>query len=163
MDDQHTGVPGTVPRALGRLRVALEDAYSQASHELGLSAQQAELLCAAMRPAPVGDIAHLLRCDRSNVSRLADRAARRGLVTRRGAAADRRITVIELTPDGQRLARQFIEALESRLEPLLARWPEKRQQAAIAILGEIADALQGAQEPPPPPRPAEPLPWALGA
>jgi hypothetical protein len=58
--------PQTLPQALGRLRVALEDAFQRASRELGLTAQQAELLCAAMRPAAVGDLAHTLRCDRSN-------------------------------------------------------------------------------------------------
>jgi len=47
----------TVPQALGRLRVALEDAYVRASRELGLTPQQAELLCAAMSPATVGELA----------------------------------------------------------------------------------------------------------
>jgi hypothetical protein len=59
------GVPRTLPQALGRLRVALEDAFERTSRELGLKAQQAELLCAAMRPAAVGDPAQTLRCDRS--------------------------------------------------------------------------------------------------
>src|SRR5215204_2826258 len=43
----------TLPQALGRLRVALQDAFLQASRTLGLTAQQAELLCAAMAPAAV--------------------------------------------------------------------------------------------------------------
>src|SRR6266508_3597211 len=52
----------TVPQALGRLRVALEDAFLQTSRTLGLTAQQAELLCAAMAPAAVGELAQALRC-----------------------------------------------------------------------------------------------------
>src|SRR4029450_650934 len=80
----------TLPQALGRLRVALQDAFVQASRTLGLTAQQAELLCAAMAPAAVGDLARALRCDRSNVSHLVERAAARGLVHRRHSAPGRR-------------------------------------------------------------------------
>lgn len=132
-----------MPRALGRLRVALEDAYTRASREHGLTAQQAELLCAALRPAAVGDIAQVLRCDRSNVSRLVDRAAKRGLVRRRNDEDDARVSMIELSPAGERLAREFIHSLESQLERLLTEWPDKRQQSTVAALNEIADALDG--------------------
>jgi DNA-binding MarR family transcriptional regulator len=134
--------PGTVARALGRLRVALDATYTQASRELGLTPQQTELLCAAMRPTAIGDLAEVLRCDRSNVSRLVDRAASRGLVRRRGEQADGRVTVIELTADGQRLAERFIKTLESQLRPLLAGWSSKRQHAAVETLTTLADALE---------------------
>ncbi len=154
--------PTTVPQALGRLRVALEDSFTRASRELGLSAQQAELLCAAMRPAAVGDIAHILRCDRSNVSRLVDRAERRGLLFRQTAATDKRVTLIKLTPEGDRLAREFIRTLESRLQPLLAQWSRTRHQTTIAILGELAGALVATDQPGPVNEPPEPLTWALG-
>ena len=146
-DASTTGRPRTVPQALGRLRVAMEDTYAQASRELGLSVQQAELLCAAMRPAAVGDLAGALRCDRSNVSRLADRAARRGLVARRGGDGDGRVTIIELTPEGQRLARDFIRALESRLDPLLEEWSAKRREVAVATVDAIAETLERADGP----------------
>ena len=134
--------PGTVPRALGRLRVVLDAAYTQASRETGLTAQQAELLCAAMRPTAIGDLAEVLRCDRSNVSRLVDRAASRGLVRRRGGQTDGRVTVIELTARGQRLAERFITTLESQLQPLVTGWSSKRQRAAIETLTTLADALE---------------------
>lgn len=152
MDKEHRIPSPTVPQALGRLRVALDDTYTQAGQELGLTAQQAELLCAAMRPTAVGDLARVLRCDRSNVSRLVDRAARRGLVSRQSVASDGRVSLIELTPEGERLAKEFIHKLESRLAPLLARWSKPHQRAAITTLGDIADTLQdlGDRAPPPP-------------
>lgn len=143
MPSRHaTPEPRTVPQALGRLRVALDDTYTRTSRALGLTAQQAELLCAAMRPAAIGDLAELLRCDRSNVSRLVDRAAGRGLVHRRGEETDGRVTVIELTAEGQRLAKRFIKTLESQLQPLLAGWSGKRQHAAIETLTVLAAALE---------------------
>jgi DNA-binding MarR family transcriptional regulator len=131
----------SLPQALGRLRVALNDAFQRASRELELTEQQAELLCAAMSPTAVGDLAHILRCDRSNVSRLVDRAAVRGLLTRRAGDDDGRVTLVELTADGQRLARRFIALLEAQTRTLRAGWPATRERTAVGVLGEIADAL----------------------
>lgn len=144
-EQTHFPEPTTVPRALGRLRVALEDAYLRASRELGLTAQQAELLCAALRPGAVGDIAHVLRCDRSNVTRLVDRASKRGLIRRRGDDEDARVTMIELSPKGRHLAERFIASLEAQLEALLTEWPETRRQTAIETLNQISDALDDAR------------------
>ena len=152
-------VPETLPRALGRLRVVLDDAFQRASRDLGLTAQQAEFLCAALRPAAVGDLARALRCDRSNVSRLADRAARRGLVKRGEDEADGRVTIVELTADGERLARRFIAALEAQTRALRAGWPATREQTAVELLNEIADALDAAAAQPPRPRGR---PWRRG-
>jgi DNA-binding MarR family transcriptional regulator len=134
----------TVPQALGRLRVALEDAFLQASRALGLTAQQAELLCAAMAPAAVGDLAQALRCDRSNVSHLVDRAAARGLVSRRGGDEDGRVTLVELTEEGQRLAQRFLAALDAQTGPVRARWPAGRERLAVELLNELSDALDSA-------------------
>lgn len=146
--------PGTVPQTLGRLRVALEDAYTRASRDLGLTAQQAELLCAAVDPVPVGELAERLRCDRSNVSRLVDRASRRGLLQRRGTDDDARVSLIELTPSGRLLAQRFITSLERSLDPLLADWSTARQHTAITLMNEIADSLQATADPSPRRRPA---------
>lgn len=137
MDDR----PDSVPRALGHLRVALQDAYLRASRELGLTPAQAELLCAATQPTAVGRLAATLRCDRTNVTHLVDRAVDRGWVQRRASEDDRRSSLITLTTTGERLARRFIARLEAQLEPLLATWPQRRQQCAAAILHEIATEL----------------------
>jgi DNA-binding MarR family transcriptional regulator len=144
MDMTASHEPRTLPPALGRLRVALDDAFQRASRDLGLTAQQAELLCAAMSPAAIGDLARALRCDRSNISRLVDRASTRGLLARRAGADDGRVTLIELTAEGERLARRFIAVLEAQTETLRAGWPPTREQTAVALLNEIADALDGA-------------------
>jgi DNA-binding MarR family transcriptional regulator len=134
----------TLPQALGRLRVALQDAFVQASRTLGLTAQQAELLCAAMAPAAVGDLARALRCDRSNVSHLVERAAARGLVNRRTGDTDGRVTVVGLTAEGERLAQRFIAELEAQTRPLWARWPDERRQLAVELLNELSDTLETA-------------------
>jgi DNA-binding MarR family transcriptional regulator len=148
-----TSLPSnSVPQALGRLRVALQDSYDHASRALDLSPQQAELLCAAMRPASVGELAKLLRCDRSNVSRLVDRASGRGLVERRSGDEDGRVSMIELTPEGHQLAERFVQLLTDQLGPLLATWSMARQRSLVELVSEIADSLDthnGSKAPPP--------------
>lgn len=140
-----TGFPeGAFPQALGRLRVALEAAYLRASRDLGLTPAQAELLCAAMRPTSVGELAVALRCDRSNVSRLVDRASMRGLIRRHGGEEDGRVTVVELTAEGDRLARRFLTALQLQTGGLRADWPHRRQQLTIELLDEVSGALEAA-------------------
>lgn len=135
--------PDTVPRALGRLRVTLQDAYSRASRELELTPAQAELLCAALTPASVGALARALRCDRTNITHHVDRAVGRGWVERRSSETDRRQSLISLTPDGEALARQFIRRLEAQLAPTLKTWLPDRQLAALDMLNDIADGLDG--------------------
>lgn len=134
-------VPDSLPRALGRLRVALEDAYLRASRELGLTAQQAELLCAAVEPTAVGDLAQILRCDRSNVSRLVDRAGARGLIRRRASQEDGRVTVIELTARGAKLTERLLAELEAQTAALRAEWSDRRQQQAVRMLNDLTAAL----------------------
>ena len=144
---EQTDEPVSVPQALGRLRVALEDAYTRASRELGLTPQQAELLCAARSSSAVGDLAAALRCDRSNVTRLVDRAAKHGFVRRRDGEDDGRVTIVELTPKGRRLAKRFMERLEAGTRPVRTAWSDERQRTAGEILTEIADALDSARRP----------------
>ena len=137
----------TVPQALGRLRVALEDSFLRASRDLGLTSQQAELLCAVMQPAAVGDLAEILRCDRSNVSRLIDRASARGYLTRRADEDDGRVTVVELTPRGKDLARRFLAGLESQTDALKDKWSGRRRQVAVDLLNDVSDTLDASKQP----------------
>lgn len=133
-----------VSRALGRLRVAMQDAFLRASREHGLTPSQAELLCAAMAPAPVNRLAQTLRCDRTNITHLVSRAVDRGWVLRQTDERDRRSSLITLTPEGSRLAESFIATLEHQLADLLATWSRRRQQTAARLIAEIADTLDHA-------------------
>ena len=95
-----------------------------------------------MRPDAVTDLARALGRDHSTISRLVDRAAKRGLLHRRPEDSDQRVSLIELTPQGRVLAERFIKTLESQTEPLLATWPAARQQAAVQTLTELAETLE---------------------
>jgi len=135
-----------ISRGLVRLMMVVDDAYTQVSREVGLTAQQAQLLCAVQRPAAIGDVAEFLRCDRSNVSHLVDRAAGRGLIHRDVTQTDGRVRLVGLSPDGQQLVQRFIHTLGARLETLLADWPDQRRDDALETLHALADALENQQK-----------------
>jgi DNA-binding MarR family transcriptional regulator len=144
-------------QGLVRLAVAVDAAYARASRQLDLTSQQAQLLCAiglasgedgrpaaANRPTPIGRLAAELHCDQSNASRLVDRAAKRGLLTRlRGADSDGRVTLVELTEDGRRQLDRFITILlQETIDPLFSDWPPERRGAALEVLNSLADTLE---------------------
>ena len=143
MSELDSGVSITPSPAQGMVRLMLTVAsiYADVSRSLGLTTQQAQLLCAARRSAAIGDLATTMRCERSNVSHLLDRAADRGLIGRRAGERDGRVIVVELSPEGQEVVQRFMNALELRLTAAVADWPEKQRAAATSMLNEIVDSL----------------------
>jgi DNA-binding MarR family transcriptional regulator len=132
-----------VTSGLVRLMLLMEALYSRQSRKAGLTAQQAHLLCtAARRRAGLGEIAEALRCDRSNVSHLLDRVTRRGLAYRAADHRDGRVSVLELSPDGQAIADRFQADLAARLGRVIAGWPAGKRQAAAGTLAALAEAIQ---------------------
>src|SRR5579859_5719505 len=131
-----------VATGLVRLMVAMEALYSRQSRKAGLTAQQAQLLCtAARRKAGLSEIAEVLHCDRSNVSRLLDRVTRRGLAYRAPDSRDGRVAVLQLSPDGQAIVESFEADLAARLGHLIADWPSRKRQAAAEALADLIDAI----------------------
>jgi len=157
MAEQQVQIPDpadAVASRLVRLMLSMEALYTRQSRKAGLTAQQARLLCsAARRRAGLGEIADALHCDRSNVSRLLDRVTRRGLAYRAPDSRDGRVSVLELSPDGQALVSSFEADLAARLGRLIADWPAKKRQAAAATLAALIDAITRdlAEEDPPTP------------
>jgi len=145
MAEQQVQIPDpadAVASRLVRLMLSMEALYTRQSRKAGLTAQQARLLCsAARRRAGLGEIADALHCDRSNVSRLLDRVTRRGLAYRAPDSRDGRVSVLELSPDGQALVSSFEADLAARLGRLIADWPAKKRQAAAATLAALIDAI----------------------
>jgi DNA-binding MarR family transcriptional regulator len=134
----------TVATGLVRLMLSMEAVYGRESRKAGLTAQQAHLLCtAARRRAGLGEIAEALHCDRSNVSHLLDRVTRRGLAYRAADRGDGRVSVLELSSDGQAITDSFQAGLAARLGRVIAGWPASERRAAASILAALADAIQG--------------------
>jgi DNA-binding MarR family transcriptional regulator len=132
-----------VASGLVRLMLSMEALYGRQSRKAGLTAQQAQLLCtAARRKAGLGEIAEVLHCDRSNVSRLLDRVTRRGLAHRASDTRDGRVSVLELSLGGQAIVNSFEAGLAARLGRLIADWPDRKRQAAASAVTALIDAIQ---------------------
>src|SRR6516165_10716986 len=110
---QITDPAEAVASGLVRLMLSMEALYNRQSRKTGL-----------------GEIAEVLHCDRSNVSRLLDRVTRRGLAYRASDSRDGRVSVLQLSPDGQAVVTSLEADLATRLGRLIADWPAKKRQAA---------------------------------
>jgi DNA-binding MarR family transcriptional regulator len=132
-----------VATGLVRLMLSMDALYNRQSRKAGLTAQQAQLLCtAARRKAGLGEIAEVLHCDRSNVSRLLDRVTHRGLAYRAPDGRDGRVSVLQLSPDGRAAVNSFETALAARLSRLTADWPARKRQAAASAVTALIEAIQ---------------------
>jgi DNA-binding MarR family transcriptional regulator len=90
------------------------------------------------RPVPMGRIAQALACDASNVTGLIDRLESRGLVRRQPSAEDRRVKVLELTPEGARLRSIVLERM-TKPPDILGRLSAREQRALVKILKRLLD------------------------
>ena len=69
------------------------------------------------RPLPMGRLAGMLGCHASNVTGLVDRLEARGVVLRRPSADDRRVKVLDLTPEGVAVAGSGASSDDDRCAP----------------------------------------------
>jgi MarR family transcriptional regulator, organic hydroperoxide resistance regulator len=74
--------------------------------------------------ATVGDLAAVCLLQQPTMTKLLDRMARDGLVTRAQDARDRRVVRVALTPEGEAKAAELAAAAERYEAELLARHPQ---------------------------------------
>src|SRR5215207_3524087 len=105
-------------------------------------------------PRKMSELAQALFCDNSNVTGIVDRLEERGLVRREAAEGDRRVKLLVLTKEGERMRGEITKRM-AEPPPPIASLSEADQQALRDILkravegishGEIADALAGKVE-----------------
>src|SRR3954447_5217826 len=75
--------------------------------EYGLKPPQFFALNALDEPLPMSAIANMLRCDRSAVTWITDRLEERGYVERRSDESDRRVKLLALTDEGERVREEI--------------------------------------------------------
>lgn len=86
------------------------------------------------QPRPMGEIAATLHCDNSNVTGIVDGLEERGLARREPAEHDRRVRLIALTPEGTRLRRRLMKAVEVPPE-----WMQRLSPADQETLRDILE------------------------
>ncbi len=88
-------------------------------------------------PKPMREIAATLACDSSNVTGIIDRLEERDLVRRTAAEHDRRVKLLVLTEEGERLREEIVARL-SQPSPELLALPLSDLRQLREILGRTA-------------------------
>jgi DNA-binding MarR family transcriptional regulator len=122
------------------------------AHEFDLAPQQMiALRMLGTGPRKMSELAQSLFCDNSNVTGIVDRLEERGLVKRESAEGDRRVKLLVLTKEGERMRVELTKRM-AEPPPPIASLSEKDQRALRDILKravegfsepEVAEALAG--------------------
>ena len=91
---------------------------------------------------PMRALARQLFCDPSNVTGIVDRLVARGLVERRGSDTDRRVKIIRLTPEGERIRASVVE----RMSTPPAEIAELALDQQLALRDALREAVERRQD-----------------
>jgi len=118
-----------------RLMQANKPRMMRLAQELDLAPMQlhALRLIEPGKEVPMGALAQSLFCDPSNVTGIVDRLEARGLIERRPADGDRRVKILALTAEGERLRSEASLQMEQP-PPEIAALPRDVQVALRAAL-----------------------------
>ena len=110
--------------------------------ELGLAPKQLGLIWRIEPGAtvPMGAIGESLFCDASYVTDLVDKLEERGLIERRPSPDDRRVKLIALTPDGEKLRIRALELLYAPPAEFANLSEEEMSQLSELLTKTMADA-----------------------
>ncbi|MEI7770764.1 MAG: MarR family transcriptional regulator [Chloroflexales bacterium] len=97
--------------------------------------QYAILFHASEEGVPLSTICHEMLADNSNLTRMVDRLEARGLVRRAPDSSDRRVTLVQLTPEGKALIDEVFPRHRSCIE-------ERMGALAPAQVAALDDALK---------------------
>jgi DNA-binding MarR family transcriptional regulator len=124
-----------VLESLVRVSFTVTALLSQAAAEHDLSLTQLRALAILRDREPkMAELAGYLGLDRSSVSGLIDRAARRGLVRRTTSTEDGRAIHVSLTPAGQGLAAQLTAEIGELIAPMMSGLTSADQRRLNALL-----------------------------
>jgi DNA-binding MarR family transcriptional regulator len=91
-------------------------------------------------PRKMSELAQALFCDNSNVTGIVDRLEERGLVIREAAKGDRRVKLLVLTKEGERIRTEITKRM-AEPPPPIAALSEKDQRALRDILQRAVESI----------------------
>jgi MarR family transcriptional regulator, organic hydroperoxide resistance regulator len=116
------------------LMISSKPRFMAINQEFDLAPQQAiALRILGGGPVPMGELARYLMCDSSNVTGITDRLEERGLVRREPGEKDRRVKMLVLTDEGDKLRAEVTKRL-AEPPPWLSELPEADQRKLKEIL-----------------------------
>jgi DNA-binding MarR family transcriptional regulator len=95
-------------------------------------------------PRRMGELAQALFCDNSNVTGIVDRLEERGLLTREAAEGDRRVKLLVLTDEGERMRVEITKRM-AEPPPAIASLSEKDQRTLRDILQRAVEGIPDGQ------------------
>src|SRR5205809_1126209 len=126
------------------LWVANKQRFFAMSQEFELAPQQMiALRMLGAGPRKMSELAQALFCDNSNVTGIVDRLEERGLVRREAAEGDRRVRLLVLTKEGDRVRGEITKRM-AEPPPPIASLSEKDQRALRDILKRAAEGVTDA-------------------
>jgi DNA-binding MarR family transcriptional regulator len=147
-----TAAPGAamteIEQALTRLvrRGAQPRVHERLAARAGVSLDRAAYaaLCRVHEAGPLrlSELAGRMGVDVSTASRQVQQLERTGLVARIGDPADRRASLLELTPEGGRVLTRMREARHASLTQVLAGWSAKDRRMLATTLTRLVDDLE---------------------
>ncbi|MEV6966278.1 MarR family transcriptional regulator [Hamadaea sp. NPDC051192] len=118
-----------VVQLMAEIAARFNAGYEDAAGTHQLTAMQAKLLMlVAAEPQPMRRLADEFHCDPSNVTGIADRLERRGLVVREPDPGDRRVKNVALTDAGRHVVDDLRGSLGFAAEPLRSLTEPEREQ-----------------------------------
>ena len=88
---------------------------------------------------PMSELATALGCDNSNVTGIVDRLEHRGLVTRRSGDHDRRLKMVDVSPQGADIRERLLARLYDEVPAALATLSEAEQRTLRDLLSRALE------------------------
>ena len=118
-----------------------------AAEDTTIAQYRALVVVASRGPQRMVDLAGALDVTPSTAGRMCDRLARKGLVRRHRARADRRVVQVSITPTGRQVVDEATARRRVLLAAILGKLPAEQQLAVAAALelfaaaaGEVPDS-----------------------
>jgi DNA-binding MarR family transcriptional regulator len=108
---ERSALEGGVAELLGKLMMSQRPRFMALCREFELFPPQVMVLRSLDRPRPMREVADQLACDSSNLTGITDRLEERGLVKRTADPNDRRVKLLVLTDEGERLRGELVERM----------------------------------------------------
>jgi DNA-binding MarR family transcriptional regulator len=109
--EERLALEGGVGELLGRLMMSQRPRFMALCREFELFPPQVMVLRSLDQPRPMRWVADQLACDSSNLTGITDRLEERGLVRRTADPGDRRVKLLVLTEEGERLRTELVERM----------------------------------------------------
>jgi len=93
-------------------------------------------------PKPLSQLSKELLCDPSNITRVAGILERKGLITREGDENDRRVTLAELTQDGEQLIAQLEQAHSDYIQQRMGVLNAGECASLVSLLDKLSNGLR---------------------